>query len=66
MWPNTHMCQNQSQAKSYSGYIQVCFITDQEGAEEDKGDKVEVGKITAALFALGPWSLVTGSVTQTW
>lgn len=43
----------------------VCFSTDQEGTEEDEGDKVEVGKITAALLPMGPRSLVTGSVTQT-
>lgn len=41
------------------------YSTNQERAEEDKGDKVEVGKITAALFPMGPRSLVTGSVTQT-
>lgn len=32
----------------------VLFSTDQEGAEEDKGNKVEVGKITAAVFPMGP------------
>jgi len=38
----------------YSVYTSVCFNTDQKGAEEYKGDKVEVGKITAALFPMRP------------
>lgn len=32
----------------------VCFSTHQEGAEEDEGDKIEVGKITATVFPMGP------------
>lgn len=66
MWANSHIWQNKVQANSYSGYIYVCFGTDQEGAEEDKRDEVEVGKITAALLPMGPWLLVTSSVAQTW
>lgn len=66
MWANSHIWQNKVQANSYSGYIYVCFSTDQEGAEEDKRNEVEVGKITAALLPMGPWLLVTGSVAQTW
>lgn len=43
----------------------MCFSTDQEGAEEDKRDKVEVGEIAAALLPMGAGLLVTGSVAQT-
>lgn len=31
----------------------ICYSTDQKGAEEDKGDKVEIGKVTATLLRLG-------------
>lgn len=31
----------------------MTLCTDQEGAEENEGDKVEVGKVTPALLSIG-------------
>lgn len=39
--------------------------TDQEGAEENKGDKVEVGKVTPALLSKCARKFVTCALTQT-
>lgn len=41
------------------------FYTDQERAEEDEGDEVEVGKITPTLLPQGSRELITWAVTKT-
>lgn len=38
--------------------------TDQEGAEEDEGNKVEVGKVTSTLISHSSWEFIAGAVTQ--
>lgn len=38
--------------------------TDQKGAEEDEGHKVEVGKVAAALLPCVSWELIAGTVTE--
>lgn len=38
--------------------------TDQKGAEEDEGHKVEVGKVAAALLPCRSGELIAGTVTE--
>lgn len=42
----------------------VFLYTDQEGAEEDEGDKVKVGKATSAIIPHGSWEFIAGAVAE--
>lgn len=43
----------------------MTLSTDQKGAEENEGDKVEVGKVTPALLSKCARFFITGALTQT-
>lgn len=47
------------------GWLSVFLHTDQEGAEEDEGDKVEVGEVTSTFLPHSSRELITRSVTET-
>lgn len=42
----------------------VFLYTDQEGAEEDEGDEVKVGKVTSAIISHGSWEFIAGAVAE--
>lgn len=47
-------------------FIFMCVFlhTDQERAEENEGDKVEVGKVTSTIVSQSSWEFIAGAVTE--
>ena len=54
-----------TQNTQYENRWRVSLHTDQEGAEEDEGDKVEVGKVTSTLIPQSSCETITRPVTET-